>query len=54
MSLIAAQKGHQSSSLSGVLGVPETFDVTISREAIDIPAVVYEPQAEGKVVTYSP
>jgi carboxyl-terminal processing protease len=30
-------------------GVPELFDVTVNREAIEIPAVVYEPQAEGKV-----
>lgn len=30
-------------------GTPEVFDVTVNREAIEIPAVVYEAQAEGKV-----
>jgi len=30
-------------------GLPETFDVTVNREAIEIPAVVYEPQADGKI-----
>jgi carboxyl-terminal processing protease len=30
-------------------GAPEVFDVTVNREAIEIPAVVYEAQAEGKV-----
>jgi carboxyl-terminal processing protease len=30
-------------------GAPELFDVTVNREAIEIPAVVYEPQADGKV-----
>jgi carboxyl-terminal processing protease len=30
-------------------GVPELFDVTVDREAIEIPAVVYEAQADGKV-----
>ena len=30
-------------------GEPELFDVTVSREAIEIPAVVYEAQADGKV-----
>jgi len=30
-------------------GSPELFDVTVNREAIEIPAVVYEPQADGKV-----
>ena len=30
-------------------GVPELFDVTVNREAIEIPAVVYEAQADGKV-----
>src|SRR5215213_10251517 len=30
-------------------GVPELFDVTVNREAIEIPAVVYEEQADGKV-----
>jgi PDZ domain/Peptidase family S41 len=30
-------------------GVRELFDVTVNREAIEIPAVVYEPQAEGRV-----
>ena len=29
-------------------GVPEMFDVTVNREAIEIPAVVYEAQADGK------
>ena len=30
-------------------GAPETFDVTVNREAIEIPAVVYEAQADGTV-----
>jgi carboxyl-terminal processing protease len=30
-------------------GVPETFDVSVDREAIVIPAVVYETQADGAV-----
>src|ERR671912_331655 len=30
-------------------GVPELFDVSVNREAIEIPAVVYEAQADGKV-----
>jgi carboxyl-terminal processing protease len=30
-------------------GTPEVFDVTVNREEIEIPAVVYEAQAEGKV-----
>jgi carboxyl-terminal processing protease len=30
-------------------GTPELFDVTVNREAIEIPAVVYEPQADGDV-----
>jgi len=30
-------------------GAPELFDVTVNREAIEIPAVVYEAQADGKV-----
>jgi carboxyl-terminal processing protease len=30
-------------------GMPELFDVTVNREAIEIPAVVYEAQADGKV-----
>jgi carboxyl-terminal processing protease len=30
-------------------GAPELFDVTVNREAIEIPAVVYEPQGDGKV-----
>src|SRR5215203_2179571 len=30
-------------------GTPEVFDVTVNREAIEIPAVVYEAQADGKV-----
>ncbi|MBW3632356.1 MAG: S41 family peptidase [Chloroflexi bacterium] len=30
-------------------GVSEPFDVTVEREAIVIPAVVYEPQADGAV-----
>ena len=30
-------------------GTSEVFDVTVNREAIEIPAVVYDAQAEGKV-----
>src|SRR5215216_6565617 len=30
-------------------GAPELFDVTVNREAIEIPAVVYDAQSDGKV-----
>jgi carboxyl-terminal processing protease len=49
MSLIRGPKGSSVVLTIRRPGLPETFDVTVSREAIEIPAVVYEPQAEGKV-----
>src|SRR5918992_828829 len=49
MSLIRGPKGSSVVLTIRRPGVPETFDVTVNREAIEIPAVVYEPQADGKV-----
>jgi C-terminal peptidase prc len=49
MSLIRGPKGSSVVLTIQRPGVPETFDVTVQREAIEIPAVVYEPQANGKV-----
>src|SRR5215212_8994877 len=49
MSLIRGPRGSSVVLTIRRPGVPETFDVTVEREAIEIPAVVYEPQAGGKV-----
>src|SRR5918998_710583 len=49
MSLIRGPKGSSVVLTIRRPGVPETFDVTVQREAIEIPAVVYEPQADGRV-----
>src|SRR5919112_2135263 len=49
MSLIRGPKGSSVVLTIRRPGVPETLDVTVQREAIEIPAVVYEPQAGGKV-----
>jgi carboxyl-terminal processing protease len=49
MSLIRGPKGSSVVLTIQRPGVPEPFDVTVEREAIEIPAVVYEPQADGKV-----
>src|SRR5215203_2644761 len=49
MSLIRGQAGTSVVLTIRRPGVPETFDVTVDREAIEIPAVVYEAQADGKV-----
>src|SRR5215208_1343149 len=53
MSLIRGPKGSSVVLTIRRPGVPETFDVTVDREAIEIPAVVYEPQADGKVARIS-
>src|SRR5215218_4082161 len=49
MSLIRGPKGSSVVLTIRRAGVPDTFDVTVDREAIEIPAVVYDPQADGKV-----
>jgi carboxyl-terminal processing protease len=49
MSLIRGPKGSSVILTIRRPGVPETFNVTVNREAIEIPAVVYEAQADGKV-----
>ena len=49
MSLIRGPRGSSVVLTIRRPGVPETFDVTVNREAIEIPAVVYEAQADGKV-----
>src|SRR5215208_2465380 len=49
MSLIRGPKGSSVVLTIRRPGVPDAFDVTVDREAIEIPAVVYEPQADGKV-----
>jgi carboxyl-terminal processing protease len=49
MSLIRGPRGSSVVLTIQRPGVPETFDVTVNREAIEIPAVVYEAQAEGKI-----
>jgi carboxyl-terminal processing protease len=49
MSLIRGPRGSSVVLTIRRPGVPETFDVTVNREAIEIPAVVYERQADGKV-----
>jgi carboxyl-terminal processing protease len=49
MSLIRGPSGSSVVLTIRRSGVPETFDVTVNREAIEIPAVVYEPRADGKV-----
>jgi carboxyl-terminal processing protease len=49
MSLIRGQAGTSVVLSVRRSGVPEPFDITVNREAIVIPAVVYETQAEGKV-----
>jgi carboxyl-terminal processing protease len=49
MSLIRGPKGSSVVLTIRRPGVSETFDVTVNREAIEIPAVVYEAQANGKV-----
>ena len=52
MSLIRGPKGSSVVLTIRRPGVPETFDVTVNREAIEIPAVVYEPASRGKGRTY--
>jgi carboxyl-terminal processing protease len=49
MSLIRGPEGSSVVLTIRRPGAPEVFDVTVNREAIEIPAVVYEAQAEGKV-----
>jgi carboxyl-terminal processing protease len=49
MSLIRGPAGSSVVLTIRRTGVPELFDVAVNREAIEIPAVVYEPQADGKV-----
>jgi carboxyl-terminal processing protease len=49
MSLIRGPKGTSVVLTIRRPGVPEPFDVTVNREAIEIPAVVYEAQADGKI-----
>src|SRR5215210_7839668 len=49
MSLIRGPRGSSVVLTIRRPGTPESFDVTVNREAIEIPAVVYEPQADGKV-----
>jgi carboxyl-terminal processing protease len=49
MSLIRGPRGSSVVLTIRRPGVPETFDVTLNREAIEIPAVVYEPEADGKI-----
>src|SRR5215213_6428364 len=53
MSLIRGPRGSSVNLTIRRPGVPEPFDVTVDREAIEIPAVVYEPQADGKVARIS-
>lgn len=49
MSLIRGPAGSSVNLTVRRTGAPESFDVTVNREAVEIPAVVYEPQADGKV-----
>src|SRR5687768_430614 len=49
MSLIRGPAGSSVALTIRRPGMSELFDVTVNREAIEIPAVVYEAQAEGKV-----
>ncbi|MGH2614935.1 MAG: S41 family peptidase [Thermomicrobiales bacterium] len=49
MSLIRGPAGTSVKLTMRRPGVAEPFDVTVEREAIVIPAVVYEPQADGKI-----
>jgi carboxyl-terminal processing protease len=49
MSLIRGPEGSSVVLTIRRPGVPGLFDVTVTREAIEIPAVVYEAQADGKV-----
>ena len=49
MSLIRGPRGSSVVLTIRRPGVPKTFDVTVNREAIEIPAVVYEPEADGKI-----
>jgi carboxyl-terminal processing protease len=49
MSLIRGPAGSSVVLTIRRAGVPELFDVTVKREAIEIPAVVYETQANGRV-----
>jgi carboxyl-terminal processing protease len=49
MSLIRGPAGSSVTLTIRRPGMSELFDVTVNREAIEIPAVVYEAQAEGKV-----
>src|SRR5215217_3010319 len=49
MSLIRGPAGSSVVLTIRRRGAPELFDVTVDREAIEIPAVVYEAQADGKV-----
>jgi carboxyl-terminal processing protease len=49
MSLIRGPRGSSVVLTIRRPGVPETFDVSVTREAIEIPSVVYEAQADGKV-----
>ena len=49
MSLIRGPAGSSVILTLRRAGAPDLFDVTVKREAIEIPAVVYEPQADGKV-----
>ena len=49
MSLIRGPAGTSVSLTIRRPGDAEPFDVTVQREAIVIPAVVYESQADGKV-----
>ena len=49
MSLIRGPAGSSVVLTIRRSGAPDVFDVTVNREAIEIPAVVYEPQADGKV-----
>jgi carboxyl-terminal processing protease len=49
MSLIRGPRGSSVVLTIRRPGMPETFDIRVNREAIEIPAVVYEEQADGKV-----
>ncbi len=49
MSLIRGPAGSSVVLTIRRQGAPALFDVTVNREAIEIPAVVYEAQADGKV-----
>jgi carboxyl-terminal processing protease len=49
MSLIRGPAGTSVNLTIRRPGVAEPFDLTVEREAIVIPAVVYEPQADGSV-----